>query len=107
MTREDVIAAFACKPVSLNVGGLALHLKPWDAASLTAFGVWRKANPGPSGLYAMLAALSICDAAGAMVFDAGNPADLARLETLDGQALQKIGVRVIDLNGLGDDSPKA
>lgn len=103
MTKEDVIAGLRRQPVPFEAGGLPLLLKPWTAATRTEFAVWRKDHPGPEGLFSKLAALSLCDPAGVLLFT--DPADL---DGLDGLALEQIARRVLELNGLGgDDSGKA
>jgi hypothetical protein len=104
MTREDVLAGLKRSmvwfglPAEFAVGGV--WLKPWTAAARAEFWAWRKDHPGVEGLNEKLAALSLCDETGALLF--GDPAELAHA---DGGALELIGSRVIELNGIGASAP--
>lgn len=101
MTRDDVIAGLKRQPVPFEAGGLALWLRPWTAEQRSAFIVWRRENKGLDKLDAKLFVLSVCDAAGSLLF-ADTPEDVAAVNRdLDGAALDAVGTRVMVLNGFG------
>lgn len=79
-----------------------LTLVPWTAAQRAEFLAWRKDNPGPVGLAERLVAPSVVDGSGALVF--AGPADLA---DLDGERVERVALRVLELNGLGGGAGKA
>lgn len=104
MTKADVIAALKGRtPVPFEVGGVKLWLRPWTAATRAEFAVWRKSNGGPVGLYSRLAALSVCDESGALLF---GEADAADLDGFDSVLMEAVATRVLELNGLGGDDGK-
>jgi hypothetical protein len=102
MTKADVLAGLKRAPVLFAPGEPfpSVWLKPWTAAARAEFWAWRKDNPGVSWLNEKLAQLSICDEAGELFFS-----DLAELTQVDGAALEAIGSRVIELNGIGASAP--
>lgn len=103
MTKADLIAGLKRSPVPFEAGGLSLRLLPWTVATRTEFALWRAENAGPVGLYAKLAALSVCDESGALILADAAPAEL---EALDGLALEAIAERVLELNGMGASAAK-
>lgn len=105
MTKADILAGLRKQPVPFEVAGLSLFLKPWTVATRMEFAVWRKANPGATpDLLVKLFTLSACDESGVLLFADANPADLA---DLDGAAIEAVAARVVELNGIGSDDPKA
>lgn len=101
MTADDLRAGLKRSPVSFEVGGLTLWLKPWTVATRAAFSEWRQANPGVPGLMEKLFALSVCDESGALLF-----ADAADVGEFDGLVVEKVGERVLQLNGMSGDAGK-
>lgn len=108
MTREDVIAGMRRTPVEFTfpLGGrqVTVHLKPWGAQARQQ---WQTEHKNANGvdLYERLFLASVCDAGGSLLFSAH---DIEAAREFDGEALEKIAVRVLELNGLrGDDSGKA
>jgi len=106
--RSDLIHALKLKAMAFAVAGLpvAIHIRPWTMGERAEFLTWRKANPGYAGLCEKLFALSVCDSEGKRLFE-DTPEELAVVAGLDGVAVQKVAERSIELNGLGDESPKA
>jgi len=104
MLKSNFLASLKRKHEPFEVNGVTLHLKPWNTAKRIEFFEWKKANPGtPKGFYEKLFALSVCDADGNLLLD-GTESDLS---DLDGLALEKIAIRVIELNGLKESDSKA
>lgn len=105
MNKADFVAALSRKPVSFSAGPLSVHLLPWSTKERAEFYEWKNDHPGAIvGLYERLAVISVCDEAGALLF---TEADVPTLSSLDGATLEIIAKRIVELNGLDGDSPKA
>lgn len=101
MTKADILAGLRQRqPVAFEAGGLTVWLRPWSIRERAEFFAWLKDNPGAAGRSEKLAALSLCDEAGALLFDPAG--DLDELAAADGQAMEKIAGRVLELNGIAE-----
>lgn len=103
MTKEDLLSGLKREVVAFDAGPMTVMLRPWSAATRAEFSLWRKDHAGPLGLCAKLAQLSLCDAAGNLLF---GPGDVDALDGLDGEAVERIASRVFDLNGFGEGGAK-
>jgi hypothetical protein len=100
-TRSEILSFLAVYPEPVTLpGGRTVHVRRWTAAERQAFQREHKADAGR--LYERLFVASVCDEAGNRLF---TPADLDAVGHLDGAALEAVAVRVLQLNGLADDSP--
>lgn len=102
MTAADVIAGLKRAPVAVSAGGLDLLVKPWTAKTRAEFATWREANPGPGSIAAKVFQVSVCDAAGALLF---ADVSIEEINELDGAAVEVIADRVMALSGLGKSDP--
>lgn len=104
MLRSDILSAFKLGVVTFSVNGITLFLKPWNSTQRLSFASWRKENPGFSkGLFEKLFAGSVSDESGNLLFSS----DDEEVQELSGEYLEKIAIRVLELNGMGDSDPKA
>jgi hypothetical protein len=106
MTKEDILAGLRRLPVEFPVvvegRTITLHLLPFSARARTEFQLEHRAagEAGKAELYARLFVRSVCYPNGCLMF---RGEDLAAANELDGQVLERVALRVIELNGLGED----
>lgn len=99
--RSEILSFLAVYPEPVKLpGDRVVLVRRWTAAERQAFQRDHKANAG--NLYERLFVASVCELSGALIF---SPADLDDVSNLDGAALEAVALKVLELNGLAEDSP--
>lgn len=110
MTKAEILAALACRPVPFDAGGVAMYVTPLTLAQRLAVGAFAEANPDAASadLWALTFALAACDATGDRLFPGADPAALvAAVKSADvnAGAVEAVSRRVVELSRAPD--PKA
>jgi hypothetical protein len=106
MNKNDLLSALSLKPVAFEAHGLSLLLKPWSAADRQTFHHWQQAREkeNTAGLYEKLFISSVCDADGKLLF---TESDFEAVAASNGQVVEAVALRVMEINGLSKPDPKA
>lgn len=106
MKRQELLKSVSKAPVSVEVNGVTIWLKPWSITTKEIFLDWRKANTGILGIMEKLLVLSLCDESGALLFS-DTKEDMEEVGRMDGAFAEEIADKVLEIHGLKGDDPKA